>query len=72
MTGRAIRRGKRRARRRVHRVRGSLPAPTVVRVQVTLGVSAISRLDLQVVVIVDVAVGACGNLACWCQLMRIG
>lgn len=50
----------------MHRVRGPLPAATIVRIQVALGVCAIGGLDLQVVVVVDVAVGARGDLARGC------
>lgn len=37
-----------------------------------LGVAAIGRLDLQIVVVIDVAVGASGHLARRRQLVRIG
>ena len=47
----------------MHWVVGPLPATAVVGIQVTLGISAIGRLDGQIVVTVDVAVGASRDLA---------
>ena len=72
VTVRAIRRRERGPRRRVHRIVGPLPAASVVRIQVALGVRAIGRLDLQVVIVVDMAVGAGVHLARRRHLMRIG
>ena len=72
VTVRAVRRRERRSRRRVDRVVCPLPASPVVGIQMALRVSAIGRLDLQIVVIVDVAVGASGHLARRRQLVRIG
>ena len=72
VTGGAIRRRERCSRCRVHRVCGSLPTSSVVRIQVALRVSAIRRLDLQIVVVVDVAVRAGSDFACRRHLMRIG
>lgn len=68
---RTIRRREGRSRRRVHRVGGPLPAAAIVRVQVTLRVPAIGRLDRQIVIVVDVAVAAGGDLARRGHLMRI-
>lgn len=72
VTVRAVRRRERCSCRGMHRVGGSLPAPSVVRIQVALRVPAVGRLDLQIVVIVDVAVGARSNLARRRQLVGIG
>ena len=67
VAGRTIRRGKGGARRRMRRVIGLLP-----RRQVASGISAIVRLDRQVVVVVDVAVGASIHLTGRRHLVRIG
>lgn len=72
MTIRAVRRRERRARCRVYRVIRSLPAAAVVGIQMTLRVCAIGGLDLQVVVVVEVAVRAGIHLAGRRQLVRIG
>ena len=56
----------------MHGVGGSLPAATVVGIQMALGVSAIGRLGRQIVVVIDVAVGARGYLAGRRHLVRIG
>jgi len=72
VTVRAIRRRIRRACCRVHRIVGTLPAAPVVRIQVALGVPAVGRLGLQVVIAVDVAVGTGIHLARRRQLVRIG
>lgn len=69
---RTVRRGEGRSRRRVHRICGSLPAAAIVRVQVTLRVPAIGRLDRQIVIVVDVTVSAGCYFARRRQLMRIG
>ena len=71
VTARAVRRGERGSRRRMHRVGRSLPAATVVGIQMTLGVSAIGRLNRQIVVVIDVAVGAGVDLAGRRHLVRI-
>ena len=72
VTVRAVRGGKRRARRRMHRIICPLPATAIVRIQMTLRVSAVGRLDLQIVVVVDVAVAAGCHLPCRRQLVRVG
>ena len=72
VTIRAVRRRKGCSRCRVHRVGGALPASPVVCIQVALGVPAIGRLDLQVVVVVDVAVRAGSDFTRGRHLMRIG
>jgi len=69
---RAVRSGKRRARARVNRVVGSLPAATIVRIQMALRVSAVGRADLQIVVVIDMTVAASIHFARRSQLMRIG
>jgi len=71
VTVRAVGRRERCPRRRMHGVGGSLPAPTVVGIQMTLGVSAIGRLNGQIVIVVDVAVGAGGYFAGRRHLVRI-
>ena len=58
VTRRAIPRSKRRARGRVRGIIGLLPGR-----QVALGIPAIRRLNLQIVVVVDVAVRASSHLA---------
>lgn len=63
---RAVGRGKRRSRRRVHRIIGGLPGG-----QVASGVPAIIRLDGQIVIIVNVALGAGRNLSGRCHLVRV-
>ena len=55
----------------MHRVVCPLPATSVVRIQMAPGVPAISRLNLQIVVVVDVAVGAGIHFTRWRQLVRI-
>lgn len=55
----------------MHGIGGPLPAPSVVRVQVTLRVATIARLDLQIVVVVDMAIAAGRHLTRRDQLMRI-
>ena len=55
-----------RARRRVLRVCCLLPGG-----QVAPGISAVARLNRQIVVVVDVAVGAGVHLASRCHLVRI-
>src|SRR2546430_3705914 len=50
---RSVRHGEYRPRLRMHRGGGSLPAATVVGIQMTPGVSAIGRLSGQVVVVID-------------------
>ena len=69
---RAVRRGKCRSRGRVHGIVGPLPSAAIVGIQVALGVSAIGRADLQVVVVIDMAVAAGIHFARRSQLMRIG
>ena len=64
---RTVRSGKRRARRRMRGVIGLLPSR-----QVASGISAIIRLNRQVVVVVDMAVGAGVHLASRGHLVRIG
>ena len=71
VTVRAIGHRERRARRRVRGVRGSLPAATIVCIQVALRVSAIGRLDRQRRVIARMALIAPGDLACRRNLVRI-
>ncbi len=71
VTARAVRHGEYRPRLRMHRGGGSLPAATVVGIQMTPGVSAIGRLSGQVVVVIDVAVGAGVDLAGRRHLVRI-
>lgn len=56
----------------MHRIGGPLPATPVVCIQVALRIAAIGRLDLQIVVVVDVTVGASIHFACWRHLVRIG
>jgi hypothetical protein len=58
--------GKRRARRRVRRIVGLLPGR-----QVASGIPAVRRADLQIVIIVEVAVRAGSHLACRRQLVRV-
>ena len=72
MTVGAVRRSERRSRRRVDRIVCPLPATSVVRVQMALGIPAIRRLDLQIVVVVDVAIGTSVHFARRSQLVRIG
>lgn len=67
VTRRAIGCRERRARRRVRGVVGLLPGG-----QVATGIPAIIWLDGQIVVVVDVAVGASVDFARWSQLVRIG
>src|SRR5437879_12706678 len=71
VTARALGQGEYRPRLRMHRGGGSLPAATVVGIQLTPGVSAIGRLSGQVVVVIDVAVGAGVDLAGRRHLVRI-
>jgi len=66
VTVRAVCRCERRAGRRMRGIIGSLPAAAVVGIQMALRISAISRLDLQSVVVPDMAVGAGIHFACWC------
>ena len=66
VAGGAIGRRKRRARRRVHRIVGLLPGG-----QVASGIPAIRRADLQIVIVVEVAVRAGGHLARRCHLVRV-
>lgn len=67
----AVGRCKGRSCRGMRRAVCPLPAASVVRVQMTLRVSAIRRLNLQIVVVVDVAISAGRYLACRRQLVRI-
>ena len=67
----AVRRREWSARRRVHRVGGPLPAPSVVRTQVALRVSAIGRLNRQGRIIAHVALIAARNFSCRRNLVRI-
>lgn len=71
MAIRAIRRGKRSTGCGVHGIVRSLPATPVVGVQVALRVAAIGRLDRQIVVVVDMAIGAGIHFSSGSQLMRI-
>ena len=66
VTVRAVCRCERCAGRRMRGIIGSLPAAAVVGIQMALRISAISRLDLQSVVVPDMAVGAGIHFACWC------
>jgi len=72
VTVRAIRGSEQRTSCRVYRIGGSLPSATVVRVQVALRVTAVSGSNLQIIVVVDVAVGAGIHLASRSHLMRVG
>lgn len=67
MAGGAIGRGKGRSRRRVRRVIRLLPC-----CQMASGVSAIIRLNRQIVIVVDVAVRAGVDLASRRHLVRVG
>ena len=67
----AIRHSKCRTCGRVRRVVRPLPSPAVVGIQMTLGVSAIGRLNRQIVVVIDVAVGAGRYLARRCHAVRV-
>lgn len=71
VAGRAIGCSKRRARRGVHGVGGSLPAATIVRIQVALGIAAICRLNRQRRIIAQMALIAACDLSCGCNLVRI-
>ena len=71
VTVRAVRRREWRSRCRMHWIVCPLPAASVVRIQMALGIAAVGRLDLQIVVVVDVAVGAGIYFSRWRQLMRI-
>lgn len=55
----------------MHWVVCPLPAASVVRIQMALRVTAVGRLDLQIVVVVDMAVCAGIHFARWRQLVRI-
>ncbi len=66
VAGSAIGRRERRARRRVCRIVGLLPGR-----QVASGISTIRRADLQIEIIVEVAVRAGGHFACRRHLVRV-
>ncbi len=66
VAGGAIGRCKRRARRRVCRIVGPLPGR-----QVASGIPAVGRADLQIVIVVEVAVGAGGHFARGHHLVRV-
>ena len=68
---RAVRCGKGRARRRVHRVSCPLPAAAVVCIQVALGIAAIGRLNRQRRVVAVVALVAARDFARRSDLVRI-
>lgn len=72
VTVRAVGHRERRARRRVRRIVGPLPAASIVRVQVALRVPAIGRLDHQRRIIAQVALIAARYFSCRRNLMRIG
>ena len=71
VTVRAVRCGERGPRGRMRGVVRSLPAAAVVGIQMALGVAAIGRLDLQIVVVVDVTVRTGIHFPCRRQLMCI-
>ena len=62
----AVRDGERWPRTGVHRIVGLLPGA-----QVAAGVTAIRRSNLQIVIVVDVALRACRHLTGRSQLVRI-
>lgn len=55
----------------MHRIGGPLPATPIVRIQVTLGISAVGRLNRQRRIIAQVALIAARYFSCGSNLMRI-